>query len=204
MADLAEVSVFTAGIYQLEITDPVEGGDMGISNAQAKALANRTKWLKDQHELNKWLTGDIKEVDCTDAYITANFDGTGLGINERVGWAICNGNNGTRNRGGRVSVARGTGYTSMGAIGGSKDAIVVSHTHKMFVNAEVNINSNRLSNFPDRQVVLRGFGEGSADHDYTMASSASTATHGNTASAGASGTDKNMQPYIISLFIQKI
>lgn len=204
MANLPETSEFTVGVYQLEITDPVEGGELGISNLQAKALANRTKWLKDQHDLNKWVAGDVKEVDCTDAYITANFDGTGLGINERIGWAICNGQNGTRNRGGRVSLARGTGYLSMGATGGSKDAIVVSHSHKMFVNAEANINSNRLSNFPDRQVAFRGFAEGSADHDYTMGSSVSTATHGNTASAGASGADKNMQPYIVSLFIQKI
>ena len=48
MANLPETSVFTEGVYQLEITDPVEGGVSGISNAQAKALANRTLWLKDQ------------------------------------------------------------------------------------------------------------------------------------------------------------
>lgn len=48
MANLAETSNFDAGVYQLEITDPVEGGAGGISNAQAQALANRTLWLKDR------------------------------------------------------------------------------------------------------------------------------------------------------------
>ena len=48
MANVPEISNFDSGIYQLEITDPVEGGSGGISNAQAKGLANRTKWLYDQ------------------------------------------------------------------------------------------------------------------------------------------------------------
>mgnify|MGYP003655554219 CR=1 FL=1 len=48
MADVTEVSVFDSGIYQLEINDPVEGGALGISNKQAKGLANRTRYLYDQ------------------------------------------------------------------------------------------------------------------------------------------------------------
>lgn len=46
MADLAETETYVAGIYQLEITDPVIGGPDGIDNLQAKQLANRTNWLK--------------------------------------------------------------------------------------------------------------------------------------------------------------
>jgi len=48
MANVTETSNFDAGIYQLETTDPVEGGALGISNSQAKGLANRTRWLYDQ------------------------------------------------------------------------------------------------------------------------------------------------------------
>jgi len=44
---------------------------------------------------NIWLSKDVKMVTCDNAYLAANFDGTGLGINERKGWAVCNGNNGT-------------------------------------------------------------------------------------------------------------
>lgn len=50
MANLTETSTFTAGVYQLETTDPVLGGPGGISNAQAQALANRTLYLKDAIE----------------------------------------------------------------------------------------------------------------------------------------------------------
>ncbi|POG01000.1 hypothetical protein BGP82_26505 [Pseudomonas putida] len=50
MADLPENIDWTAGIYQLETSDPVLGGPDGIDNLQAKQLANRTRWLKDQIE----------------------------------------------------------------------------------------------------------------------------------------------------------
>ena len=40
----------------------------------------------------------VIELDVNAAYITANFDGTGLGINLCLGYAICNGQNGTKNR----------------------------------------------------------------------------------------------------------
>lgn len=46
MANVSETSEFTAGIYQLETTDDVVGGADGISNLQAKQLANRTLFLK--------------------------------------------------------------------------------------------------------------------------------------------------------------
>lgn len=46
MANLPETNTYPAGIYQIELTDPVVGGVDGISNAQARQLANRTRWLK--------------------------------------------------------------------------------------------------------------------------------------------------------------
>lgn len=48
MAFLQELEQYEAGIYQLETTDPVEGGENGIDNLPNKQLANRTKWLKAQ------------------------------------------------------------------------------------------------------------------------------------------------------------
>lgn len=48
MANLPETPTYDSGIYQLEVTDPVAGGPSGIANAQAKALANRTAYLKAQ------------------------------------------------------------------------------------------------------------------------------------------------------------
>lgn len=46
MANLPESATWDAGIYQIETTDPVLGGVNGISNSQAKGLANRTLYLK--------------------------------------------------------------------------------------------------------------------------------------------------------------
>lgn len=46
MANLPESAVYDAGVYQLETTDPVQGGASGVSNAPLKNLANRTTYLK--------------------------------------------------------------------------------------------------------------------------------------------------------------
>jgi hypothetical protein len=48
MANLTESSTFDAGVYRLEVTDPVEGGESGKANAPLKNLANRTKYLNDR------------------------------------------------------------------------------------------------------------------------------------------------------------
>jgi hypothetical protein len=48
MATLPETATWEAGIYQLETTDPVQGGLNGIDNLQGKQLANRTVYLKQQ------------------------------------------------------------------------------------------------------------------------------------------------------------
>lgn len=46
MAALPETETYESEVYQIEITDAVIGGPNGLSNTQAKQLANRTKWLK--------------------------------------------------------------------------------------------------------------------------------------------------------------
>lgn len=50
MANLTEVAQWEAGIYQLEVNDPVEAGAAGIDNLQPRQLANRTAYLKAQLE----------------------------------------------------------------------------------------------------------------------------------------------------------
>jgi microcystin-dependent protein len=59
MAALTESETYEQEIYQLEATDPVQGGPTGIANRQAKQLANRTNWLKRKTEL---LSDDINVV----------------------------------------------------------------------------------------------------------------------------------------------
>lgn len=47
---LVENPTWTPGIYQIETDDPVVGGPDGISNRQARELANRTAYLKQELE----------------------------------------------------------------------------------------------------------------------------------------------------------
>jgi len=63
MADLPEQNQYPDGIYQLETTDPVVGGPDGVSNTQAKQLANRTAWLKAQVEQ---LLADLQRLEVGD------------------------------------------------------------------------------------------------------------------------------------------
>ena len=48
MANLKETAQWEEGIYQLETSDPVLGGENGIDNKPARQLANRTVWLKQE------------------------------------------------------------------------------------------------------------------------------------------------------------
>lgn len=50
MANLNEEPVWEEGIYQLETTDPVEGGPEGIDNKPTRQLANRTAYLKQEQD----------------------------------------------------------------------------------------------------------------------------------------------------------
>ncbi|HBY7699568.1 TPA: hypothetical protein MI714_05895 [Klebsiella pneumoniae] len=50
MANLPETPQWEEGVYQIEVSDPVLGGPDGISNRQAKQLASRTSYLKQQVE----------------------------------------------------------------------------------------------------------------------------------------------------------
>lgn len=62
MANLVETPLWEDGVYQIETSDPVLGGPEGISNRQAKQLANRTMYLK---ALAESLGVDKQPVDAT-------------------------------------------------------------------------------------------------------------------------------------------
>ena len=58
MANLTEISNWEDGIYRIETSDPVLGGEEGIANKSIKQLANRTKYLKGQLDnINRERTG---------------------------------------------------------------------------------------------------------------------------------------------------
>jgi len=62
MADITEAEQWDTGVYQLETTDPVQGGADGVDNIPHKALANRTVWLKAQVALKALLGGSATQL----------------------------------------------------------------------------------------------------------------------------------------------
>ena len=63
MADLQELGQWENGIYQIEQSDVVRGGDPqsgGVANRQAQQLANRTKYLYENFSKRKAVT--IKQI----------------------------------------------------------------------------------------------------------------------------------------------
>jgi hypothetical protein len=150
-----------------------------------------------------WVSGDIKEVDCSLAYIAANFDVTGLGIGERTGWAICNGNNGTKDRSGRVSVAYNPAdadFNDTANAGGEK-------THTLQANEQGKLTI---------AVMTDDIGGGSASVIARLKVNGVEITRNGGANQSSWGSDtpidmvaatqghNNMQPYIVSLHIMKL
>ena len=118
-----------------------------------------------------------------ETYIENNFNETGLGINLMVGYAICNGQNGTINKDGRVGIAYGATYNAVGAIGGSKDAVVVEHSHPMKYG-----NNGTGTKYPETPYISDVLGGDMQD----------------TETVGESGEGKNMQPYLVELQVMKL
>jgi len=74
---LPESPVWEQGIYQYEITDPLQGGSDGIDNLQGKQLANRTAYLKKELEDNTDdLQRQITSMQGRGGYLTAFDFGT--------------------------------------------------------------------------------------------------------------------------------
>jgi len=130
---------------------------------------------------------EVKQLDVTTQYITDNFDNTGLGTNLMVGWAICNGANGTHNFDGRVGVAYGTTKNVMGQIGGAT-------THALLANE-----------IPPIQVPYTGSNDDNGGEGiYIVNSGAQPNTLKYLVSTGTGTAHNIMQPYIVQLFIMKL
>lgn len=95
---------------------------------------------------------------------------------------------------GRVLIATGTGYSS-GDTGGSKDAVVVSHSHGpsdsgyRFMHSHGALSGGVMESQP-------GYGR-HYPYQEDRSDSSYWASGETTASTGVSGTGKNMQPYLV-------
>ena len=169
--------------YQ-DILDLINANLASGSKIQAVKHREVENALLDFIQSNSAQQYDIKAIYANSTYLGANFESDGLGKNLRAGWAICNGNNGTPNISNRVIVSYGSDFPTLNAVGGSKDAVVVAHSHglsnvKKFNNVGPNIG------LYDRSTGADGSGL-------------------TTDIVGESGVNKNMQPYIVLVYIMKL
>jgi hypothetical protein len=124
------------------------------------------------------------------------------------GWYLCNGSNGTPDLRNRFVIGAGSTY-SVAATGGSKDAIVVSHTHTATSTSSVT-DPGHTHNFKQQVAGTAGggflpslvgtFASGFID---TVTTGITVSTSTTNASAGSSGTDANLPPYYALCYIMK-
>lgn len=127
---------------------------------------------------------EVKTLLVNQSYINDNFETNGIGKNLCLGWRIADELHGL------VTIGQGVNYP-VGSFGGSKDAVLVAHRHGAIIQS---FNENNSGN-----PFGSGGGGQEATHTYAGSSNPFTVTE-----AGVSGTNKNMQPYLVALKIVKL
>jgi hypothetical protein len=124
-----------------------------------------------------------------------------------IGWYLCDGTNGTPDLRDKFIVGAGSSY-SVSATGGSKDAIVVSHTHT--ATSTVTDPGHTHTMTAATNVALAGGGGQTVPRDVSVTGSftSNSNTTGITvattnASSGVSGTNANLPPYYALAYIMK-
>lgn len=140
-----------------------------------------------------------------------------------VGWALCDGSAGTPDLRDRFVIGAGSGY-SVGSVGGSKDAVVVSHTHGISITDTGHTHPYVDRYYAESAASLTGatstlplgganntLGSNATDlgNDTfltvnTNTSSSTTGIAATAATVGVSGTDANLPPYYALAYIIKL
>jgi hypothetical protein len=116
-----------------------------------------------------------------------------------AGWTLCNGSNGTPDLRDRFVVGAGSTY-AVNATGGSKDAIVVEHTHSVTDPGHTH-SSNAIRAPQNTGANYLGAG---TPFNGALAATIDSATTGLTVnSTGSSGTNANLPPYFALCYIMK-
>ena len=132
---------------------------------------------------------DTKDIFVDSTYLGNNFEVSGLGKNERLGWAICNGatHSGiTTPVGGKVVVSYGGEFTTLNEVGGEKNHLLTeselpAHSHDVASYAGALTSSLRISS-----PTTTGIGGGK------------------TSSVGGGVAHNNMPPYLVLVKIMKL
>lgn len=119
------------------------------------------------------------------------------------GYSLCDGSNGTPNLRDRFIVGAGTAY-AVGALGGSADAVVVSHTHIATVTDPGHTHVVNRGQTPDNYTEDRTGSEMQGVSDIINTNSATTGITVSNSSTGVSGTNANLPPYYALCYIMKL
>jgi hypothetical protein len=117
------------------------------------------------------------------------------------GYSLCDGSNGTPNLRDRFIVGAGTAY-AVGALGGSKDAVVVSHNHTVTDPGHTHTLPLQQESSDDIDYVNTGTNYVSSRSNSFTSQSATTGI--SLATTGVSGTDKNLPPYYALAYIMRV
>ena len=141
--------------------------------------------------------GQVGVFTMTPTQFTDNFDGTGLGQSAMLGWALRNGNNGTKNQLGKFSLNKGAApYDVIGNIGGYEDSIIVAHKHGQ--------RSSSTTNNDAKHVKIGFTGTDTGLYQQTPDSMATNKVQVTTEEVGISGVGKNMPPYLIDVWVERV
>lgn len=116
------------------------------------------------------------------------------------GYALCDGTNGTPDLRDRFVVGAGNLYT-VNATGGSRDAVVVSHTHTAVA---VGDHTHAALRNPNGSIISGANFQGGVGFGYDTPSGAGGAHTHTINSTGVSGTNANLPPYYALALIQRI
>jgi hypothetical protein len=120
-----------------------------------------------------------------------------------TGWALCDGTNNTPNLTDKFIVGAGNNYTVAG-IGGTADAVVVSHTHTLsggsvtgsFLDSGTYVNTSQQGRSSGGANALTGAG-------LVQSLSSPVYTSPTVNTSGVSGTNQNLPPYYALAFIMR-
>jgi len=118
-----------------------------------------------------------------------------------LGWYLCDGTNGTPDLRDRFVVGAGSTY-SVAATGGSKDAIVVTHTHATTVN-DSGHNHGYFNMAGSNGSFNAGGGVGDNGGQNVTTGNRTTGITVTNASTGSSGTNANLPPYYALAYVMK-
>lgn len=121
-----------------------------------------------------------------------------------TGWLLCNGTSGTPDLRDRFILGAGNSYP-VGGVGGSKDAIVVAHSHTATSSVSDPGHSHSINaGLTDLDQGLVGGGRNyTATVPNTNGATTGISVSTSISSAGASGANANMPPYFALCFIMK-